>query len=85
MAAKLVGVPAAQSPNAFMEAAEFILPESAIKGYISNGVQLCIPNDPCVNILHPGFETTRAILNKYKGDRDIGLRLAINLLASGKI
>lgn len=48
-------------------------------------MQLYIPNDPCVNILRPGFETTRAIFNKYKGDKDTGLRLAIDLLASGKI
>jgi hypothetical protein len=34
--ATVVGVPPAQSPNAFMEATEFTLPESGIRGYISN-------------------------------------------------
>jgi hypothetical protein len=85
MGAKLVGVPPAQSPNAFMEATEFILPESGIKGYISNGMQMYVPSDPRVNVLHPDFETSFAVFNKYGGDEDTSLRLALELLTAGKI
>jgi len=33
--ATVVGVPSAQSPNAFMGGTEFVLPESGIKGMVS--------------------------------------------------
>jgi hypothetical protein len=85
MGAKLVGVPSAQSPNAFMEATEFVLPETGVKGYISNGMQLYLPNDPRANVLHPDVESTLAIFNKYDADEGTSLRLALDLLASGNI
>lgn len=53
LGAKLVGVPTAQSPNAFMEGTDFVLPESGIRGYISNGVQMFIPDEPKASVLHP--------------------------------
>jgi hypothetical protein len=85
MGAKLVGVPPAQSPNAFMEATEFVLPASGIKGYISNGMQLYVPNDPRVNTLHPDFETTFATFIKYQADEDTPVRFALDLLAAAQM
>jgi Peptidase family S41 len=83
--ATIVGVPSAQSPNAFMEGTEYTLPESGIKGLISNGVQMFMPHDPKVNVFHPDFELTYSIFAKYDGDSDASLRYALDLLAEGKI
>ena len=85
MGATVVGVPSAQSPNAFMEGTEYVLPESGIKGLISNGMQLFMPHDPKANVYHPDFETTYSVFSKYGGDTDASLRYALDLLAAGKI
>lgn len=85
MKATVVGVPSAQSPNAFMEATEFVLPESGIKGYISNGMQLFMPHDPTANVYHPDFELTYTIFSKYGADTDASLRYALDLIKAGKI
>jgi hypothetical protein len=83
--ATVVGVPSAQSPNAFMEATPFVLPESGIPGSISNGVQMFMPADPRANVFHPNFEVTYSTFKKYGFDEDTGLRYAVDLLAAGKI
>jgi hypothetical protein len=85
MGAKLVGVPPAQSPNAFMEGTEFVLPESGIPGYISNGLQMFMPQDPKANILHPDFEVTYAVYKKFGFDEDTALRYTLDLMVDGKI
>ena len=85
MGATVVGVPSAQSPNAFMEGTEYVLPESGIKGLISNGMQLFMPHDPKANVYHPDFETTYSVFSKYGSDTDASLRYALDLLAAGKI
>ncbi len=81
MHAILVGVPPAQSPNAFMEGTEYVLPESGIHGYISNGMQMYIPSDPKINLLHPDYETSYLVFKKYDFDEDTSLRYALDLLA----
>jgi hypothetical protein len=85
MGATVVGVPSAQSPNAFMEGTEYVLPESGIQGLISNGMQLFMPQDPKANVFHPDFETTYSVFAKFNGDQDASLRYALDLLAAGKI
>lgn len=80
MHATLVGVPPAQSPNAFMEGTEYVLPESGIHGYISNGMQMYLPDTPNVNVLHPDHETTYEVFKKYGFDEDTSLRYAVDLL-----
>jgi hypothetical protein len=85
MGATVVGVPSAQSPNAFMEGTEYVLPESGIKGLISNGMQMFMPHDPKANVYHPDYELTYSIFAKYGGDTDASLRYALDLLAAGKI
>lgn len=83
--ATVVGVPSAQSPNAFMEATEYTLPESKIRGVISNGMQMYMPHDPRINIFHPDFETNVATFKKYDFDEQTALRYALDLMANGKI
>lgn len=85
MGATVVGVPSAQSPNAFMEATPFVLPESGIKGSISNGMQLFMPHDPTANVYHPDFELSYAILAKYGADMDASLHYALDLIEAGRI
>ncbi len=85
MGAIVVGVPSAQSPNAFMEGTPFVLPESGIQGLISNGTQMYLPKDPRANIFHPDFEATYSIVSKYDAGPDATLRYALDLLAAGKI
>lgn len=85
MGATVVGVPSAQSPNAFMGGTEFTLPESGIRGLISQGMQLFMPRDPKANVYHPDFETTFSVFSNYGGDIDATLRYALDLLAASKI
>lgn len=85
MGAIVVGVPSAQSPNAFMEGTPFVLPESGIQGLISNGTQMYLPKDPRANVFHLDFETTYSIVAKYGAGPDADLRYALDLLAEGKI
>ncbi len=83
MGAILVGVPPAQSPNAFMEGTEYVLPESHIHGYISNGMQMYIPSDPKINVLHPDHEVSYTVFKRYDFDDDTSLRYALDLLETG--
>ena len=83
--AAVVGVPPAQSPNAFMGGTEFVLPESGIKGIISQGMQMFMPKDPRANIFHPDFEATYAVFVRYNFDQETILRYALELLDNGKI
>jgi Peptidase family S41 len=80
LGATVVGVPSAQSPNAFMEGTEYVLPESGIRGLISNGTQMFVPHDPKANVFHPDFQVTYSILANYGGDTDTALRYALDLL-----
>jgi hypothetical protein len=36
-------------------------------------------------VRHPDFEATMAVFSEYEGDKDAGLRFALDLLGSGKI
>src|SRR5262249_41191692 len=85
MGASVVGVPPAQAPNAFMEAAEFTLPESRIQGTISIGMQMYVPSAPAMNVLRPDFETTTEIFRRYDLDEDSTLRYALDLIHSGRL
>lgn len=78
--AEVVGVPSAQSPNAFMEATPFTLPESHITGTISNGMQMFMPETPRANVFQPDFEVSYSTYKKYGFDDDTALRYAVDLL-----
>lgn len=77
----VVGVPSAQSPNAFMGGTEFVLPESGIKGMVSQGMQMYVPKDPRANIFHPDFEVSYSIFAKYNFDEETILRYALESLS----
>jgi hypothetical protein len=62
-----------------------VLPESGIKGMVSQGMQMYMPKDPRANIFHPDFEASYSIFATYNFDRETILRYAIDLLASGRI
>lgn len=85
MGATVVGVPSSQSPNAFMEITEFQLPESSLRGSISNSMQIFTPEDPKANVFHPDFEVTYSIFEKYDFDEETTLRYALDLIAEGKL
>ena len=85
LGARVVGVPSAQSPNAFMEETDFRLPESGLGGSISNSMQLFLPGDPHATVFHPDFEIDRSISAKYDFDRNAAVRYALDLLAKGII
>lgn len=84
MGAKLVGVPSSQSPNAFMEMTEFTLPESKLRGSISNSAQMFLPDDPHVRVIEPDYPVTTAVYRKYGLDVDTPLRYALDLLQAGR-
>ena len=84
MGAKVVGVPSAQSPNAFMEQTEFTLPESKLRGSISNSAQVFLPDDPHARVLEPDYPVTIETYRKYDLDLDTPLRYALDLLQAGR-
>jgi hypothetical protein len=85
MGATVVGVPSSQSPNTFMESTEFKLPESGLRGSVSNSVQIFTPDDPKASVFHPDFEVTYSIFKKYDFDEETTLRYALDLIAEGKL
>lgn len=85
MGATVVGVPSSQSPNTFMETTEFKLPESGLRGSISNSVQIFDPDNPKSDVFHPDFEVTYSIFKKYDFDDETTVRYALNLIAEGKL
>jgi hypothetical protein len=85
MGAKVVGVPSGQSPNAFMELTEFTLPESKLRGSISNSAQVFKPEDPKARVTMPDFPVTVDIYQRYGFDTEAPLRYALDLLAERKL
>ena len=81
LGARVVGVPSSQSPNAFMEETEFRLPETGLRGSISNSMQLFLPDDPHASVFHPDFEMDWSIFARYDFDRHAAVRYALDLLA----
>ncbi len=84
MGAKVVGVPSAQSPNAFMEMTEFTLPESKLRGSISNSAQIFLPDDPHARVIEPDYPVTIAVYRRYGLDVDTPLRYGLDLLQGGR-
>jgi hypothetical protein len=68
-----------------MATTEFKLPESGLRGSISNSMQIFIPDDPKANVFHPDFEVTYSIFKKYDFDEETTLRYALDLIAEGKL
>ncbi len=64
-----------------METTEFQLPESGLKGSISNSMQLFLPDDPRATIFHPDFEMDWSMFARYDFDKHAAVRYALDLLA----
>jgi hypothetical protein len=67
-----------------MEGTEYTLPESGIKGVISNGMQMFMQHDPKANVYHPNFEISHSICAKFGGDTDASLRLCARIDRPGR-
>lgn len=85
MGATMVGVAPSQSPNAFMETTNFNLPQSGLRGSISNAVQMFDLENPKADVFHPDFEVTYSTFKKYDFDQETTLRYALDLIAEGKL
>lgn len=80
LGAEVVGVPSAQAPNAFMEVTEFQLPESGLRGSISNSVQLFLPETPGARVFPPDHLVTYKQYRRHGFDLQTPLRVALDLL-----
>jgi hypothetical protein len=85
MGAKSVGVPPSQSPNAFMETTDFTLPESKLRGFIANSLQLYMPEEPKADTFPVDHPLTCEVLQRYGFDRETAVRYALDLIAAGKL
>jgi hypothetical protein len=83
MGADVVGVPPRQSPNAFMEVTPFSLPESGLRGSISNAVQHMLAQDRTTDVFQPGFPVTAEIFRRFAEADDPILSYALELLGRG--
>jgi len=85
LGAVVVGVPPGQAPNTFMEMTEFTLPNSQLKGSISNSAQIFVPSDPGARTLVPDVVLTYELAGKYGFAADASLQLALDRLAAGTL
>ncbi len=82
----IIGVAPKQAGNSFMESTQFELPETKIKGSISNSMQVLFKNDSQTGkLLHPDFEMNWNVFFKYKFDNEAEVLNAIDLIETGKI
>ena len=82
----IVGVPSRQAGNSFMENTHFKLPNTKIKGGISNGVQIFFPNDPHKGkILTPDFAMRLHDFAKYEFDPNAEISYALDLMDGDEI
>jgi hypothetical protein len=85
LGAKVVGIPPGQAPNAFMEMTEFTLPESGLRGSISNSAQMLVPDQPQLGVLAPDFPLTDETLRRFGWDQASELRWALELIRQHKL
>jgi len=85
MGAKSVGVPSSQSPNAFMELTDFILPESKLRGSIANSLQLFMPENPKADTFPVDHPLTWEVFQRYGFDSETAVRYALDLVAAGEL
>jgi hypothetical protein len=85
LGATVVGVPSSQAPNTPMEMTEFVLPESGLRGSISNSAQIFLPDEPGAQVLAPDFPLSYELLAKYRFEENAAAHYAFDLLLAGKI
>lgn len=84
--ATVIGVPSSQAGNAFMEVTPFELPNTKIKGSISNSAQIMFPaNEEKGNVFMPDFAMTWKDFTKYEYDENAELFFCLDLIKEGKI
>jgi hypothetical protein len=84
LGAKVVGVPPGQAPNTFMEKTPFTLPESGLRGSISNSAQIFLPESPSAQVLLPDHPVTYEMLKAYDFDEETALRYALDNVIGAK-
>ena len=82
----IIGVPPGQAGNTFMESTPFQLPNTKLKGSISNTVQLFYPNNPKKGkVLLPDFPMNISHFAKYNFDENAEVLYTLDLIYKGKI
>ncbi len=84
LGASVVGVAPGQAPNTFMEVTEFTLPNSRLKGSISNSAQIWLA-DPRAQTLVPDVVLTYDLAKQYRFATDAVLQLAVDRIAAGTL
>ena len=84
--AKVVGTPSRQAGNSFMETTTFELPNTKIKGSISNSVQIMFPNDvQREKIFMPDYPMTWKDFSFYNFDKNAEILYCIDLIKQDKM
>ena len=84
--ATIIGFPSGQAGNTFMENTPFELPNTKIKGSISNAVQLFFPDNPEKGkVLMPDFPMNWSNFDKYNYDENAEIMYTLDLIYEGKI
>ena len=82
----IIGVPSGQAGNTFMESTPFQLPNTKLKGSISNTVQLFYPNNQKKGkVLLPDFPMNISDFAKYNFDQNAEVLYTLDLIYNGKI
>ncbi|QZT38001.1 hypothetical protein K5X82_03650 [Halosquirtibacter xylanolyticus] len=77
----IVGVPSSQSPNAFMESTPFCLPNTELKGTISNSQQILYPmKSDKVKVLHPDIPIDWDHYRRYSFSTDTPISKIIDII-----
>ncbi len=86
LGAKIVGVPSAQSGNAFTDATRLQLPNSKLEGWVARSVQMFFPGDwERGRVLMPDFPMRWELFARYEFDRHSEILYALDLIRSGAI
>ena len=82
----IVGVPSKQAGNTFMETTDFELPNSHIRGSISNSIQIFYPKNPDKGKTYiPDFSMSWEDFSKYNFDKNAEILFVFDLIKDGKI
>ncbi len=81
----IVGVTPRQAGNAYMESTHLTLPETGIRGSISNSKQILFEeNSPLAKVLKPDYEMTWEDFKKYEFDVNAEIIKALELIEVGR-
>lgn len=84
--ATVVGVPASQAGNTFMEVTPFELPHTKIDGSFSSALQIMFPHDPQKGKVYmPDFPMQWKDYGTYDFDPDAEILYVLDLINSGRI